>query len=53
VIHIVETFGEKFKSIQTFGVVEEISQRYAQYHETPEVYSAERAEQRYLRLGMC
>jgi hypothetical protein len=51
VIHIVETFGEQFKSIQTFGVVEMISLRYAQYHEAPDDYSAERADRE--RFLLC
>jgi len=31
-IHIVETFGDRFKLIPTYGVMEQISLRYAQYH---------------------
>lgn len=34
IIHIVELYGERFKSIETYGVVEQISRRYAQYHDT-------------------
>jgi hypothetical protein len=33
-IYIVETYGERFKSIETYGVVEQISRRYAQYHDS-------------------
>lgn len=34
IIHIVELYGERFKSIETYGVVEQISRKYAQYHDT-------------------
>jgi hypothetical protein len=34
IIHIVETFGERFKNVETFGMVEQINLRYAQYHDT-------------------
>ncbi len=34
IIHIVELYGDQFKSIETYGVVEQISRRYAQYHDT-------------------
>jgi hypothetical protein len=37
--HIVETHGERFKSVETFGVVENIYKRYAQYHDTSAVTS--------------
>lgn len=33
-IYIVETYGERFKSIETYGVVEQINRRYAQYHDS-------------------
>lgn len=31
-IHIVEMFGDRFKLVPTYGVMEQISLRYAQYH---------------------
>jgi len=34
IIHIVEMYGERFKLIDTFGVVEQINRKYAQYHDT-------------------
>ena len=34
IIHLVETYGDRFKSIETFGVVEQLNKRYAQYHDT-------------------
>ena len=34
IIHIVEMYGERFKLIETFGVVEQINRKYAQYHDT-------------------
>jgi len=36
-IHIIEMFGDRFKTIQTYGVIEQISLRYAQYHEASDV----------------
>jgi protein phosphatase 4 regulatory subunit 3 len=32
--HLVEMYGERFESIRTFGVIEQIKNRYAQYHDT-------------------
>jgi len=40
-IHIVETFGERFKTIETYGVMQLISIRYAQYHEVRDGFPAE------------
>ena len=34
IIHIVEMYGERFKLIETFGIVEQINRKYAQYHDT-------------------
>jgi hypothetical protein len=36
-IHIIEMFGDRFKSVQTYGVMEQIGLRYAQYHEASEI----------------
>jgi len=33
IIHIVEMYGERFKPIETFGVVEQIHRKYAQFHD--------------------
>jgi hypothetical protein len=37
IIHIVEMYGERFKTIETFGIVDEINKRYAQLHDTSTV----------------
>ena len=34
IIHIVELYGERFKSIETFGVLDQIHRKYAMYHDT-------------------
>jgi hypothetical protein len=33
IIHIVEMYGERFKLTETFGVVEQIHRKYAQFHD--------------------
>ena len=54
IIHIVEMYGERFKSIDTFGVVEQINRKYAQYHDTSEVTPiAGEAMDRYLNPCSC
>ena len=40
IIHLVETYGERLKSIETFGVADQLSRRYVQYHDTSTVTAA-------------